>query len=1225
MSINALIKQEVNDEQYKAVINMDNCVVAAGAGSGKTRVLAYRYAHLVLEYNYPVESILTLTFTKKATAEMFSRIYKTLKDIKSSEKSTPEEKRRARKAIEEFHTARIQTIDSFCANIVRLASRQYGIRPDFTIDNDVVNTFCYKTAREFILKYRNNPYLQEINGNGSLEWLTDKLFSGSIAKYSNIANPIDFLAGIPKQIAEIIKEWQSCYEKIIDAKNNFEDEYYSYQELFDRVENNYLDKTTITQYFNTILDTHIPETEKQILTESVSHSVKEYMKGLQELLAIPKKRITKDHKYIIDDLKELYPLIAPLAQYILYFSQTAHLIPLLEEYQTTITEWKRLTGKLTYSDVANLALKILIENPEIRKSEKLKTNAIMIDEFQDNNSLQKDMLFLLAEKENRMEKSVPIANELCPNKLFFVGDEKQSIYKFRGADVSVFRKLKNEIPNNLTLSKNYRSHPQLISGFNTFFGGYEYNGGSSSQNDTNRIANSYSVFIQDHQLVDGVPLPIFEAEYNQAYSKHFETDQIETKDDKRIHFCLLNNSTKEKNQNGETEDTEDLTKAENIAIFTAEKISHICKNTYKPNDIAILFRAYSDAALYEKHLRRLGIPYTTESITNFFGDAPINDITAYIRLLMYPHDTMAYTTVLCSPFVGISQQEALSCILQSEQNSKETVLFSLENSDSLLDSAKDTYIKGLERYNTLRNNLQNSTCTNLVNELWYNHGYRFETMWNKDVSLFSELYDYLFEISRSIDSEGKNISYFADYLLELQVNNERLDDVSIPIERDGAVQIMSIHKSKGLEFPVVFVASVEKKGKPDTNELSLYIDKEYGTTINFPPHPDIADYKMNYFYTKSRHEEKLMSEAELRRVLYVAMTRAEKELYITASFKLTKDVQKELSEKLREDIVQSTNTLDIEKKLYAMLDEMWKYTANKEQNDKSVVKNKYCRESDNYFSFLLPLLAYYKNTDAPFTLEEIKNRTQEELRIFNSQKKITKQEVYNSVKSLYENAEIIETPMISSRYKTPSHLSHKKDSDFQKNDNYDNGAILLPELDAIIKEQVEEGFDYSHFGTIAHAYVETIFTHQEASIPAQIIHKLTTPHINTIKKIAQTLADNFASSDLGKESLSSKWQKTEYSFKYLLKNTANKTIINGSIDLLFEKSDGTLVIVDYKTDSVQDCSIHLAQLAAYQQAVSKIFSKQIDTVKCYLFYLRTATAVDISKDCLNVDLKDFIE
>lgn len=1228
MSINPLIKAEVNEEQLKAVTQLKNCVVAAGAGSGKTRVLAYRYAHLVIEHNYPVESILTLTFTKKATAEMFSRIYETLKKIAEDKNSTNEQKNRATTAIEEFHTARIQTLDSFCSSIVRSASRKYGIRPDFAIDNNAVYTFCAKTARDFMLKYRNNPYIQEISGTGRYESIADTLFVNPIFTHSNIANPIDFYKSIPNQISEILKIWEECFSECMDAKINLEEEISVVQEHFDSIENSYIDSTALKSYFSIILDNTKSADEKEAVTHKLSKDIIQYANSFQSLKSINKTKIkNKDRRVVIDDLRATYAKLSPIPQYILYFPQVIQLIPILEEAQTLVTEWKRSTGNLTYSDVANLALKILIEQPDIRKSEKLKTNAIMIDEFQDNNAMQKDMLFLLAENIERMEKSIPLASELCPEKLFFVGDEKQSIYKFRGADVSVFRSLKAEMePNNLTLSTNYRSHPQLISGFNALFGGFEYNGADSSHEKTQRIKNSASVFIQEHQLQDGIKLPLFEAEYEQSYSRKFEEHELKTKDDKRIHFAFLNKTDMDEENEvvEDSEEKEDLVEAENLAIFTAEKIEELCKSDYKPENIAILLRSYSNQSLYEKHLRRKGIPYVAENITNFFGDAPINDICAFIRLLVYPRDTISYGTVLRSPFVGLSQQDSLFCILESEKNNKEDIIFNANNATNLSSAAKQVYINGLESYNSLRLDIQNITCAKLVTNLWYNKGYRFETIWNLDVSLFSELYDFLFQIACELDAEGKNISYFTDYLLELQVNEERLDDMNIPLERGGAVQLMSIHKSKGLEFPIVFVGGISSKSRPNTNEDMIFVDKEYGPSFNFPAHPDITESSINYFFEKSKIKTKLMSEAELRRVLYVAMTRAESELYITGSISLNKNVKEMLETVFDENQLKSNDPVDIENKLFTMLHAIRSEQIDKDQKNNSVVKNEYCREDDKFIAFLLPLLAYFMNKDAPFTLEEIKSRTQEELRTFNVTKKETKQEVFERVQNIYDTAEIIETTLISSPYKNPSHLSHEKDIDYQKNDNNDNGEFSLPELDDIIKKQADNGFDYSHFGTIAHAFAESLFTKKDAQIPAQIMQKLKETQFKTVCKLAENMAKGFANSELGKAALTSKWQKTEHTFKYLIKNANQKAIINGSIDLVFEKEDGNIVIVDYKTDSVENPSIHIAQVASYQQAVSKILAKPIESISCYLFYLRTSKAVDITKECITVDLKEYV-
>ncbi len=222
----------------------------------------------------------------------------------------------------------------------------------------------------------------------------------------------------------------------------------------------------------------------------------------------------------IKELRNKYSKLCSIASFIANYKITQLIYPLLNEFQNKFNDYKRSKGILTFADISHLALEILINHPEIREVEKTSFKAIMIDEFQDDNQLQRDLLFLLAEKQERNKKSVPEPEELYPDKLFFVGDEKQSIYKFRGADVSVFRKLKTELANNsnLSLITNYRSHPALIASFNSLFGGYEYpTTVEELESPTKRNFDKASLFVNEKQILENKnfsSVPDFEATYN---------------------------------------------------------------------------------------------------------------------------------------------------------------------------------------------------------------------------------------------------------------------------------------------------------------------------------------------------------------------------------------------------------------------------------------------------------------------------------------------------------------------------------------------------------------------------------------------------------------------------------------------------------------------------------------------------------------------------------------
>ncbi|WP_162504922.1 UvrD-helicase domain-containing protein, partial [Treponema endosymbiont of Eucomonympha sp.] len=218
-------------------------------------------------------------------------------------------------------------------------------------------------------------------------------------------------------------------------------------------------------------------------------------------------------------LGEVFDSFSALAVFAAQFGVISAVFDLLNLFQERFLRQKRVEGVLSFDDVARLARASLAAYPDVRQAEKAAYRAIMIDEFQDNNALQRDMLFLLAEKPECCAEGVPKPEYLSPDKLFFVGDEKQSIYRFRGADVSVFRALKTDLARSresvggtdsesgteLRLKNNYRSAKELIGVFNALFGGSAYS--PSGDAETGRFAG---IFLPN---TPEAPSPVYEAEY----------------------------------------------------------------------------------------------------------------------------------------------------------------------------------------------------------------------------------------------------------------------------------------------------------------------------------------------------------------------------------------------------------------------------------------------------------------------------------------------------------------------------------------------------------------------------------------------------------------------------------------------------------------------------------------------------------------------------------------
>ncbi len=746
MSYNIII-EELDDEQREAATAMTNTVVSAGAGSGKTKVLAARYAYLIIEHGFAPDEILTLTFTRKAVSEMYSRIYNLLAACGHP---------RAQKAIQEFHKARIFTIDSFSAGIVRTACRRYGISPDFTTDDEKARQIARELAIPFIFEHRTNPAVRELLGSYKMQVLADKLFAGPAVDHFALSSPPDFSAFRKKQTDEIVSQWRAAVRSIRECADTAEAELKAAEDkngaFYKRVEN----------FFSSTPFPDIPEAEEiQAVLGSFPYTDDGYdrRRGNSEISAAMTERLHRTAAYastamavslqhstkktaVIKEtlarMRAACTVLSELIQYVLQSPVTASVFPLMQEFLERFNRSKRRSGILTFADVARMAVDALSEYPDIRQAEKKSVRAVMIDEFQDDNALQRDLLFLLAEKPGRTDRDVPSPGELCPGKLFFVGDEKQSIYKFRGADVSVFRRLKTELCGttggcSLSFVINYRSRPELIHVFNHLFGGFSFPSPGKEQG-TERISGMEAVFIPEESAPD------YEASYD-LVRPHAPNGTAGTHvtDSSHVHLCLLD-------KNGLDTGARDSLSADELeAVFTALKIRKLkdsgrtvlCRNGGEPSerpcrfdDICILFRSQSKQYLYEKHLRNLGIPYVSENITGFFADAPVNDLYCMLRLLVYPGDTNAYAAILRSPFVRASQETVLLCLL------KNTGVPFDEQLDAEIPAADSAaYRRGRRLYASLVKDSRRMNTAELLTRLWYDEGYRYETVQDDQVKL----------------------------------------------------------------------------------------------------------------------------------------------------------------------------------------------------------------------------------------------------------------------------------------------------------------------------------------------------------------------------------------------------------------------------------------------------------------------------------------------------------
>ena len=1170
------ICKDLNEHQKQAVKTDENAVVAAGAGSGKTKVLASRYVYLITEKNYQVEHILALTFTDKAAAEMHRRIYRELQKMYAGTDDAVQ-RNRAGAALDSFFKAQIMTIDAFCHKIAVTACRRFGISPDFTIDLTESKRLAYNLSLDFFLEHRADTNLQYLLGDKPITDFINDFFVKILNDYVTVSRPIDFSEALQHQLAAaepLFTGYRKQAERILgDISAHLEG---------------------TDNYISAVKEAYaqLPEFPLTLTDPQLSFFL-ERLKAIcsvKKTLGSKKDEDVKACKALCGELSESSGRLQSLYHFYAHKEQMQKIYALCSILQERFIAEKKRRSILHFGDIAQLAVDALITDPDLRLFYKKQTHRIMIDEFQDNNSLQRDLLFLLAEKEERSEQSIPEPDELVPDKLFFVGDEKQSIYAFRGADVSVFRTLSQDLQQggssaSINLQTNYRTEPDLLNFFNQAF-----------------MRVFYSEVNQP--LTGGVPA--FEAEFIPILSRDAVPNLMPQTD---ILFIDKKRFADQSDADQTDTDTPMLTPIECEAYTLAQKIAALHDEHYlvyddasqstRPctwSDFAVLLRASTHQAVYERFFRAFKIPYISVQQKGLFHDAPLNDICALLRLAVYPHDRAVYAQVLRSPFVRLSDRSFTRLMLHSLEHAPQP--FAPSAAEELDAEDRQYFLNACALFERLQGSIKRKSNAELITALWYDEGYRYILLTEPRYHRYLELYDYLFALAVKADAAGQSLSAFIDTLISYIHAEERVEDMEIPLEHGGdAVKIMTVHKSKGLEFPIVCIPDCGNAGKSEKKEGLVFLHKDLGPVIHLPPETK-SDPSANIFFEELRQEANAKHLAETKRLLYVAVTRAKVRLLMSGVQETGGDIEElpeapRTLEEIRQQLVQP----------------------QKEENNRS------------FFQLLLPALSGDINcvhfTEVlPLPASAVQHTAEDRQRFNLDETRAIYRQAAEKNFSLAEPRVIpatqfekdrqwlhlSETPLPSISNQESHNMAHSQTMEHPEkagNTGTDAASTAKTADGNIGTEPEEDELSSTEFGTLVHKAMEARFLDRPCTLPAKYAREV------------EKLCTAFLSSPLGQKATEASFRKTEYGFLTLYEGK----LVIGQIDLLFEYED-TAYIIDYKTDQKIYPEQHRRQLLIYKAAVENFYKMEgfgqdpggqqsPKSVKAYIFYLRSKTAVEV--------------
>jgi ATP-dependent helicase/nuclease subunit A len=490
---------------------------------------------------------------------------------------------------------------------------------------------------------------------------------------------------------------------------------------------------------------------------------------------------------------------------------------LLSDFADAYEAAKDRESALDFEDLQLTARTLLSEHAAIRERESWRFRAVMVDEFQDTNRLQCELIDLLASED-----------------LFFVGDEFQSIYRFRHADVDVFRERREASGGVLALTQNYRSRPEVLAVINHLFG--------------SDFGDSFQPLSAAGRFADPAFGPAVEL---------LVTDKAAYKDS-GTHWR----------------------KAE--ARHVARRVQEIVESgEAAPGEIVLLFAAGTDARIYEEELRAAGLPTFRATGRDYYHQQQVVDLLAYLRLLHNRYDDEALVTVLASPFVGVSN-DALVLIRRAAE--KRPLYAGVEKSLPARLSGRDKRLLQafLQRYERLTALAPRISLERLCEHIVVEHDYDLAVLAQWDGRRRYANLRKLARLARSYEElRGPDVEGFVRFVREQDaVGASELEAVA---EEEGTdvVRLLTIHSAKGLEFKVVVVADAGRDtGRRDADEILCLPDGRLGFRV---ADPATGVRRPTSEYRAVSEAEKEAEEAERRRLYYVAMTRAIDRLIVSGS------------------------------------------------------------------------------------------------------------------------------------------------------------------------------------------------------------------------------------------------------------------------------------------------------------------------------------------------------
>ena len=1244
---------KLTKEQQKVVDTKDcNLLVAAAAGSGKTAVLVKRIIKKVMDDSQDIDRLLIVTFTNATAGEMRERIGMAIEEVLEV---APDNKHLQRQMLL-LHNAQITTIHSFCLSVIREFFHLIDLDPVFRIGDEaelslLKSDVLEKVLEEFYEK-EEESFLSFVESYGSAK--NDSQIVEYIKKLYEVAIshlwPSDWLDNLLESFRLSEADWKQhpMLQQIMqEVKNTISDCFCIVNRMIaltEEVDGPFLYRDCFIEDKKQLEQLMLCATDY----ESFSVALQNVKFGR---LPVKKQEVSEEKKQLAKNLREhMKKQLAKLQEDFFYQSSSElwketiqmefpmrGLILVTKEFLSRYQKEKREKNLLDFNDLEHMALQILVKQTEegIVPTDAGKVLAerydeIMIDEYQDSNLIQEAIL-----------NSVSHERDGNPN-VFMVGDVKQSIYRFRMACPTLFmdkyRTYKDEgLYQKIDLHKNFRSREGILNAINVIFAGLMHEDSTEVEYDELSAlyyGANYSEETKEHKT------EVLFVKVDQESTEKEETIKKEQEN--------LEEEVGNEKEDGElTQEEISMIQAEALAVATRIKelitSGFLVGSEAKPvdyGDIVILLRTMSGWS--EKFLEVLteqGIPAFADTSAGYFKSFEIRKTLDFLRILDNPKQDIPFASVLHSPIAGFSAQELAELRVKygviSKEDKKYRCLYDATR-EAVKAEPNGRLAKFLTLYDKLRELADYISIHELIEQFYEESGfYDVVTVMTGGERRRGNL-DML--LAKAKQYEATSFSGLYDFI--------RYMDKLIKYEVDfgeatsGAcgkmVRIMSIHKSKGLEFPVVFLSGMEKKMNRQDIQKRLIFHSELGLG------PEFVDTTLRVksptllkkTIAKKMNEELI---AEELRVLYVAMTRAKEKLIMTGAMKKPEkryDIWKEQSETVGERGLLFSYVAKAKTYYDFICPLLLHQTIDMEQLSKGVFIDKKVNLAQKEFLGQF----YFREVQRKGLAEEITlvEKTKEELLFVLEQlgdntmeKDVLSKEIYDLLSRqadyVYPYAEEAKLPVKVT-------VSELKKLSLEEKEAVE--AFVEDALEEQVLSEIEETCSYPEFllpekevlgsdrGTAYHRVMELLpFEHTitRSSLPILLDTFVQEGKLRQQERelVNEYKVWKFLNSTLGKKmQVAGKQGKLHREQPFVLGLPAKELysdsesteiiLVQGMIDAFFEEEDG-LVLLDYKTDYIHSDAIqeltkkYKEQLKYYKKALESLKQKKVKEVWFYSF------------------------